>query len=86
MEAAKWNSMSEKEKSDVLMNWRIAYQGVTAVNWCPKLGTVLANDEVKEGYSVRGGYPVEQKKMTQWQLRVSAYAGIGICRKAAGRS
>ena len=73
--AAKWNSMSEKEKSDVLMNWRIAYQGVTAVNWCPKLGTVLANDEVKEGYSVRGGYPVEQKKMTQWQLRVSAYAG-----------
>ena len=73
--AAKWNSMSEKEKSDVLMNWRIAYQGVTAVNWCPKLGTVLANDEVKEGYSVRGGYHVEQKKMTQWQLRVSAYAG-----------
>ena len=73
--AAKWNSMSEKEKSDVLMNYRIAYQGVTSVNWCPKLGTVLANDEVKEGYSVRGGYPVEQKKMTQWQLRVSAYAG-----------
>ena len=73
--AAKWNSMSEKEKSDVLMNYRIAYQGVTSVNWCPKLGTVLANDEVKEGYSVRGGFPVEQKKMTQWQLRVSAYAG-----------
>ena len=73
--AAKWNSMSDKEKADVLMNYRIAYQGVTSVNWCPKLGTVLANDEVKEGYSVRGGYPVEQKKMTQWQLRVSAYAG-----------
>lgn len=72
--AAEWNAMSEKEQSDVLMNYRIAYQGETAVNWCPKLGTVLANDEVKEGYSVRGGFPVEQKKMTQWQLRVSAYA------------
>ena len=69
-----WNSMTDKEKSDTLMNWRIAYQGETSVNWCPKLGTVLANDEVKEGYSVRGGFPVEQKKMTQWQLRVSAYA------------
>ena len=73
--AEQWNAMSEKEKSDVLMNYRIAYQGVTSVNWCPGLGTVLANDEVKEGYSVRGGFPVEQKKMTQWQLRVSAYAG-----------
>ena len=73
--AGQWKAMSEKEKSDALMNWRIAYQGVTSVNWCPKLGTVLANDEVKEGYTVRGGYPVEQKKMTQWQLRVSAYAG-----------
>ena len=72
--ADQWNSMSEKEKSDVLMNYRIAYQGETSVNWCPKLGTVLANDEVKEGYSIRGGFPVEQKKMTQWQLRVSAYA------------
>ncbi len=70
----KWASASEKEKSDILMNYRIAYQGETAVNWCPQLGTVLANDEVKEGLSVRGGYPVEQKKMTQWQLRVSAYA------------
>ena len=57
------------------MNYRIAYQGETAVNWCPGLGTVLANDEVKDGLSVRGGYPVEQKKMLQWQLRVSAYAG-----------
>ena len=73
--AEQWNAMSEKEKSAVLMNYRIAYQGETAVNWCPALGTVLANDEVKEGYSVRGGHPVEQKKMTQWQLRVSAYAG-----------
>ena len=72
--AEQWKSMSDKEKSDVMMNYRIAYQGETSVNWCPALGTVLANDEVKEGYSVRGGYPVEQKKMTQWQLRVSAYA------------
>ncbi|MCQ2144784.1 MAG: leucine--tRNA ligase [Bacteroidales bacterium] len=71
----KWNAASEKEKSAILMNYRIAYQGETAVNWCAKLGTVLANDEVKDGLSVRGGYPVEQKKMTQWQLRVSAYAG-----------
>ena len=72
--AGEWNAMSDKEKSDVLMNYRIAYQGETSVNWCPQLGTVLANDEVKEGYSIRGGFPVEQKKMTQWQLRVSAYA------------
>ena len=73
--AEQWASFSEKEKTAVLMQYRIAYQGETAVNWCPALGTVLANDEVKEGYSVRGGHPVEQKKMTQWQLRVSAYAG-----------
>ncbi|MBR5569081.1 MAG: leucine--tRNA ligase [Bacteroidales bacterium] len=73
--AEEWASFSEKEKAAVLMQYRIAYQGETAVNWCPALGTVLANDEVKEGYSVRGGHPVEQKKMTQWQLRVSAYAG-----------
>ena len=73
--AEQWASFSDKEKSAVLMQYRIAYQGETAVNWCPALGTVLANDEVKEGYSVRGGHPVEQKKMTQWQLRVSAYAG-----------
>ena len=73
--AEQWNSYDQKQKADVLMQYRIAYQGETAVNWCPALGTVLANDEVKEGYSVRGGHPVEQKKMTQWQLRVSAYAG-----------
>ena len=72
--AEQWKAYSEKEKSKVLMNYRIAYQGETSVNWCAKLGTVLANDEVKDGLSVRGGYPVEQKKMTQWQLRVSAYA------------
>ncbi len=70
----RWDGLSEKEQSDLLMQYRIAYLGETAVNWCPKLGTVLANDEVKEGYSVRGGFPVEQKKMKQWQLRVSAYA------------
>ncbi|MCQ2184482.1 MAG: leucine--tRNA ligase [Bacteroidales bacterium] len=69
-----WKAASPKERDAILMNYRIAYQGVTSVNWCPKLGTVLANDEVKEGLSVRGGHPVEQKKMTQWQLRVSAYA------------
>jgi len=69
-----WDSLDAKGKSDLLMQYRIAYQGETSVNWCPQLGTVLANDEVKEGYSVRGGFPVEQKKMTQWQLRVSAYA------------
>lgn len=73
--AEEWNSFSGKEKSDVLMDYRIAYQGETSVNWCAGLGTVLANDEVKDGLSVRGGFPVEQRKMKQWQLRVSAYAG-----------
>ena len=73
--AEEWNAFDDAQKAQVLMQYRIAYQGETAVNWCPALGTVLANDEVKEGYSVRGGHPVEQKKMTQWQLRVSAYAG-----------
>lgn len=72
--AGEWKAMSEKEQSDVLMNYRIAYLGNTMVNWCPKLGTVLANDEVSEGLSIRGGYPVEQKLMYQWCLRVSAYA------------
>jgi leucyl-tRNA synthetase len=72
--ASEWAAMSAKEQSDVLMNYRIAYLGNTMVNWCPKLGTVLANDEVSEGLSIRGGYPVEQKLMYQWCLRVSAYA------------
>lgn len=72
--AEEWNAMDEKQKSDTLMNYRIAYLGNTMVNWCPKLGTVLANDEVSEGVSIRGGYPVEQKLMWQWCLRVSAYA------------
>lgn len=72
--ADQWKAMDEKQKSDTLMNYRIAYLGNTMVNWCPKLGTVLANDEVSEGVSIRGGYPVEQKLMYQWCLRVSAYA------------
>ena len=72
--ADEWRAMDEKQKSDTLMNYRIAYLGNTMVNWCPKLGTVLANDEVSEGVSIRGGYPVEQKLMYQWCLRVSAYA------------
>ena len=73
--AAEWNSMTEKEQQMMLLNYRLAYYADTMVNWCPALGTVLANDEVKEGFSVRGGHPVEQKKMKQWLLRVSAYAG-----------
>ena len=73
--ADEWNAMTQAQKNDVLMNYRIAYLGNTMVNWCPKLGTVLANDEVSEGVSVRGGFPVEQKMMSQWCLRVSAYAG-----------
>lgn len=72
--AKQWNAFDEKEKDAVLMRYRIAYLGETSVNWCEGLGTVLANDEVKDGLSVRGGFPVEQKKMKQWQLRVSAYA------------
>ena len=72
--AAEWNAKSEREQQETLMNYRIAYLGETMVNWCPKLGTVLANDEVVDGVSERGGYPVVQKKMRQWCLRVSAYA------------
>ena len=72
--ATDWHNFSEKKKQEVLMNYRIAYLADTMVNWCPKLGTVLANDEVVDGVSVRGGYPVVQKKMRQWCLRVSAYA------------
>ena len=72
--ADEWNAKSEKEQQQILMNYRIAYLGEMMVNWCPELGTVLANDEVVEGVSVRGGYPVVQKKMRQWCLRVSAYA------------
>ena len=72
--ADEWKAMSEVRKQEVLMNYRIAYLGETMVNWCPALGTVLANDEVVDGVSVRGGHPVVQKKMKQWCLRVSAYA------------
>jgi leucyl-tRNA synthetase len=72
--ASDWHNFSEKKKQEVLMNYRIAYLAETMVNWCPALGTVLANDEVVNGVSERGGYPVEQKKMRQWCLRTSAYA------------
>lgn len=72
--AEEWKSWDAKKQSDVLMNYRLAFMGETMVNWCPKLGTVLANDEVVNGVSERGGYPVEQKKMRQWCLRVSAYS------------
>ena len=72
--AVEWNAMSKKEQQQTLMNYRIAYLGDTMVNWCPQLGTVLANDEVVDGVSQRGGFPVVQKKMRQWCLRVSAYA------------
>ena len=72
--AAEWKSKSKKEKSDILQNYRLAFQAETLVNWCPQLGTVLANDEIKDGLSVRGSFPVEQKKMLQWSLRVSAFA------------
>ena len=72
--AEEWNSWDDKKKSDILMNYRLAFMGETMVNWCAGLGTVLANDEVVDGVSVRGGFPVEQKKMRQWCLRVSAYA------------
>jgi leucyl-tRNA synthetase len=72
--AAEWKSMSEKQQQEILLNYRLAYLAETAVNWCPALGTVLANDEVSEGRSVRGGHPVERKKMKQWLLRITAYA------------
>ncbi len=72
--AEEWAKMSKKEKADTLMNYRLAYLGYSVVNWCPALGTVLANDEVVDGVSERGGHPVEQKKMWQWFLRVSAYS------------
>ncbi len=72
--ASEWKSMAEKEQQEVLMKYRLAYLSDTWVNWCPALGTVLANDEVKEGYSERGGHPVEKKLMKQWALRITAYA------------
>ncbi len=72
--ASEWNAMSEKQQQDLLMNFRLAYLADTMVNWCPALGTVLANDEVKDGLSERGGYPVERKLMKQWLLRITAYS------------
>lgn len=72
--ASQWNAMSEKEQQDLLMHYRLAYLADTMVNWCPELGTVLANDEVSEGFSIRGGHPVIRKTMKQWLLRISAYA------------
>ena len=72
--STQWKNFSEEEKAKVLMNYRLAFLSLSQVNWCPELGTVLANDEVKDGVSERGGYPVEQKEMMQWSLRISAYA------------
>ena len=72
--AEDWNQFNESERKFILMQYRLAYLGEAYVNWCPALGTVLANDEVKEGYSERGGYPVERKQMKQWSLRITAYA------------
>ena len=72
--ATQWKAFSEKEQSDVLMDYRLAYLGEAYVNWCPQLGTVLANDEIKDGVSERGGYPVERKLMKQWSMRITAYA------------
>ncbi|HNW99143.1 MAG TPA: class I tRNA ligase family protein [Bacteroidales bacterium] len=72
--SSQWKAMNEKEQQEILMNYRLAYLADTMVNWCPALGTVLANDEVSEGFSVRGGHPVERKTMKQWSLRITAYA------------
>lgn len=72
--AEEWNTWSEEKKQQTLLNYRLAYRSESVVNWCPALGTVLANDEVKDGLSERGGYPVVQKKMMQWSLRITAYA------------
>jgi leucyl-tRNA synthetase len=72
--AAEWNAMSEKAQQAILMNYRMTYLSDSFVNWCPALGTVLANDEIKDGVSERGGHPVERKKMQQWSMRITAYA------------
>lgn len=72
--ASEWNAMPEKKKEEILLKYRLTYPAETMVNWCPELGTVLANDEVKDGFSERGGHPVERKKMRQWMMRITAYA------------
>jgi leucyl-tRNA synthetase len=74
LSASEWNAMSESEQQKVLLNYRLAYLSEAVVNWCPALGTVLANEEVKDGLSERGGHPVERKKMLQWSMRITAYA------------
>ena len=72
--AKEWNTFDKKQQESILLKYRLAYLSETWVNWCPELGTVLANDEVKDGLSERGGFAVEQKKMKQWSLRITAYA------------
>jgi leucyl-tRNA synthetase len=72
--AVEWNGFSAKQQQDILMEYRLAFQKESFVNWCPALGTVLANDEIVNGVSERGGHPVEKKKMSQWFLRITAYA------------
>ena len=72
--AAEWNAYSSKRQQQILLQYRLTYLAETEVNWCPELGTVLANDEIVNGVSERGGYPVIRKKMTQWSMRISAYA------------
>jgi leucyl-tRNA synthetase len=72
--ATDWHSMTDEQREKILMHFRLAYLADSVVNWCPALGTVLANDEVKDGVSERGGHPVEQKLMRQWSMRISAYA------------
>ncbi len=74
IDAATWQAYNEKEKADLLLKYRLSYLADTIVNWCPELGTVLSNDEVKDGFSERGGYPVERKMMRQWMMRITAYA------------
>jgi leucyl-tRNA synthetase len=72
--ADEWNNYSAVEKEKILLEYRLTYPSEAVVNWCPELGTVLANDEVKDGFSERGGHPVERKKMKQWMMRITAYA------------
>ena len=78
--ATDWKSFNEAQKNAILMQFRLAYLADSEVNWCPELGTVLANDEVKDGLSERGGHPVEKKKMRQWMMRITAYSVLWIRR------
>src|SRR5690606_41515245 len=72
--AAEWKTFSEKKQQELLLHYRLTFLAETTVNWCAELGTVLSNDEVKDGFSERGGHPVERKKMMQWSMRITAYA------------